>query len=200
MVRHILWPRGLAAWESSFCNGWAQLANTTIWPFSMAMSEYLQICAFCNGRASWVLPAWPKIGFSEALLQNDVAYKLRRLFLNIASMEIWSLGLSFCSDRTLFYFFTSRISRTWPMGQAFCDLMPRVGHLVIKNLRGMHSVVAGHAFCSPLCWGNCFVAQNDLSQVEHANLNADDRAPLNFAFFVAIRFFFWSWSPWNVCI
>ena len=32
--------------------------------------------------------AWPKIGFSEALLQNDVAYKLRRLFLNIASMEI----------------------------------------------------------------------------------------------------------------
>ena len=141
MVRHILWPRGLAAWESSFCNGWAQLANTTIWPFSMAMSEYLQICAFCNGRASWVLPAWPKIGFSEALLQNDVAYKLRRLFLNIASMEIWSLGLSFCSDRTPFYFFTSRISRTWPMGQAFCDLMPRVGHLVIKKF-------AGHAFCS----------------------------------------------------
>ena len=98
------WPRGLAAWESSFCNGWAQLANTTIGPFSMAMSEYLQICAFCNGRASWVLPAWPKIGFSETLLQNDVAYKLRRLFLNIASMEIWSLGLSFCSDDTPFFY------------------------------------------------------------------------------------------------
>ena len=39
-------------------------------------------------------------------------------------------------------FFTSRISRTWPMGQAFCNLMAKGrSSSSKKNLRGMRSVV-----------------------------------------------------------